>query len=425
VQLFTEATIQAWLAGLGAILEDFAADPTRDVLTLARLSGASASEPAEVVLSRLPEAAQSSGRDGANEPGENAAAIEQTVAGWWRELLGVEQACLDDDFFALGGHSLTGVRLITRIAKTYRIDLELCILFQARTVRKLAAAIRTKIEAAGAEGRKFSSLVPIQPQGSKLPFFCVHAMGGDVIFYEQLARALGTDQPFHAFQSPLVSHKDVAETSVEELASIYIRDLRAFYPQGPYLIGGASFGGLIAFEMARQLHAQGATPSLLVLFDTAVPGHEQQFDPGKQIARFWDALRSEGLGYLRAKAAIKVKYLGDNFNRSLLRLASSSYRLLGRRRPLRLHYIEVDEAHRRAQERYVLKPYAGKITLIRALDRGPELLSKAEDPTLGWGALAGGGLEIHDVDTGHIFMLFEPYVGTFVESLKPLLQSSS
>jgi thioesterase domain-containing protein len=83
----------------------------------------------------------------------------------------------------------------------------------------------------------------------------------------------------------------------------------------------------------------------------------------------------------------------------------------------------MEEAHRQALRRYIFRPYSGKITLMRAVDRGPEVLGKREESTLGWGPLAGGGLEIHDVDTGHMSMLFEPYVGTFVEQLKPLLSS--
>jgi amino acid adenylation domain-containing protein len=444
VQLFEEITIREWLTGLGSILEEVAAAPWLDVLTLAHLDGAGASQAAEVRLCRLPgrdlpsatdgSAASDAfpGVDGANDAGlegEHRApavdGVEQVVAGWWRELLGVEQIALDDDFFALGGHSLTAVRLFSKIAKAYRLDIELAILFQARTVRKLSAAIRGRIEAAGAAGKKSSSLVPIQPQGSNAPFFCVHARGGDVIFYEQLASALGPDRPFYAFQSPLVAQQNVREVSLEELASIYVRDLRAFYPQGPYLIGGASFGGLIAFEMARQLHALGAEPSLLVLFDTAVPGHEQCFNTGKRIARFWEGLRREGAGYLGKKAAVKGKCLGASFYRSLQLLACRLYRIRGRSLPLRLHYFEVEEAHQRAQDRYVLKPYAGKITLIRALRRGSEPVSRKEDYALGWGALAGGGLEMLDVDTSHMYMLFEPYVREFVKSLKPLLQSCS
>jgi aspartate racemase len=101
--------------------------------------------------------------------------------------------------------------------------------------------------------------------------------------------------------------------------------------------------------------------------------------------------------------------------------AGACYRLAGKPLPLDLHYVEVEEAHWRALRRYTFRPYAGKITLMRASDRGPEVLGKREDPTLGWGPLAGGGLEIHDVPTGHMNMLFAPNVETFAQMLKAVL----
>jgi acyl transferase domain-containing protein/thioesterase domain-containing protein/acyl carrier protein len=350
--------------------------------------------------------------------------IEGTLAAWWQDLLGVERVGPDDDFFALGGHSLIGVRLFAKIKKAYQVDLELAVLFEARTVRQLADLIRNAVQLPGGEPKKESFLVPIQPLGTRVPLFCVHAVGGDVIFYEQLARALGADQPFYALQSPLVSHADIRDTSIEELASTYVRDMRAFFPQGPYLIGGASYGGLVAFEMAKQLYAQGAEPKLLILFDTAVPGNELRVDARDQLSNFWTGLRKQGAAYLMKKAAVKGKYWGENISRRLLLVVFACYRFVGRGLPKTLRYIQMEEAHKKALARYVFRPYAGKITLMRAVDRGPEVLGKQEESTLGWGPLAEGGLEIHDVDTGHMSMLFDPYVSTFVEQLKPLLRSS-
>jgi acyl transferase domain-containing protein/thioesterase domain-containing protein len=349
--------------------------------------------------------------------------IEATLASWWQELLGVEQVSLDDDFFALGGHSLIGVRLFAKIKKAWQVDLELSVLFEARTVRQLAALIGKSQQPAAAERKSWSTLVPIQPNGPRIPLFCVHAVGGDVLFYEQLAKALGPEQPFYAFRSALLNRDDQRETSVEELASIYVREMKEFFPQGPYLIGGASYGGLVAFEMAKQLHAQGAEPAMLLMFDTSVPGSEQPIKPIHRASTFWRNLRSQGLPYLTGKARVKLDYYGEKLWRRARVMACAGYRLAGRRLPVGLRYFEIDEAHRRALERYVFLPYPGKITLMRASDRGPEVLGKREDPDLGWGSLAGGGLDRIDVPTRHMFMLFEPYVGTFAEMLKTILPS--
>lgn len=346
--------------------------------------------------------------------------IEATLAAWWQELLGVEHVGLEDDFFDLGGHSLIGVRLFAKIKKTYRTDLELAVLFEARTVRQLGALIAEAQEPASiAPQRAWSTLVPIQPRGTRVPLFCVHAVGGDVLFYEQLAKALGTDQPFYAIRSALITREDQSKTTVEELASIYVSEMRAFYPQGPYLIGGASFGGLIAFEMARQLDAQGVAPALLLMLDTNVPGSEEIVDTSARASTFWKNLREQGLPYLKDKIRVKGQYWADNLSKRGRVLYCNLHHLLGRKLPVRLRYFEIDEAHRDAIARYKYLPYSGKITVIRAMDRGPEVLGKREDPTLGWGKLAGS-LELIDVPTRHMFMLFEPYVTTFAAKLKTI-----
>ena len=393
---------------------------TRILLAATPTAVAAVAQPLEELdtRSRTPSPRVTAAAPDAVPPGEG---VEATLASWWQDLLGVEKVGLDDDFFALGGHSLVGVRLFVKIKKTYQVDLGLAVLFEARTVRQLAEVIAKSKQAAGTEEKIWSSLRPIQPHGSRIPLFCVHAVGGDVLFYEQLAKALGPDQPFYAFQSPLITRRDKRETSIEEMASTYIEEMRAFFPQGPFLLGGASYGGMVAFEMAKQLHAQGAEPGLLVMFDTAIPGHEKRVDPRDRVITFWQNLRQEGVPYLNRKAVVKWKYWGELLLRRAQIAASACYRLAGRPLPLSLHYVEVEEAHWRALRGYTFRPYAGKITLMRAVDRGPEVLGKREDPTLGWGPLASGGLEIHDVPTGHMSMLFAPNVDTFAQMLKTVL----
>ncbi|MGA2671641.1 MAG: SDR family NAD(P)-dependent oxidoreductase [Terracidiphilus sp.] len=348
--------------------------------------------------------------------------VERTLAAWWQEMLGVERVELDDDFFSLGGHSLIGVRLFAKIKKTYQVDLELAILFEARSVRQLAEVIRNAQQPIRAESRIWSALVPIQPKGSRIPIFCVHAIGGDVLFYEQLAKTLGPDQPFYAFRSPIMSQAEIRETSIEELASIYIKELRAFFPQGPYLLGGASFGGLVAFEMSQKLYAQGAQPGLLLLIDSSIPGSKEDVEVKDQISVFWQSLRREGAPYLLRKAATKRKHWGKLLMSRVRTATCWCYHLAGRSLPVGLHLFQVQEAHEQALSRYTFQTYPGKITLMRAVDRD-DSLGKRDDPTLGWARLAGGGLEILDVPAGHISMLSHPYVGNFAEILRTVLPS--
>ena len=348
--------------------------------------------------------------------------VEATLVAWWQELLGVEKVQLDDDFFILGGHSLVGVRLFAKIKKTYQVDLELAALFEARTVRQLAGLIRKMMQPAAPKKENWPCLVPIQPNGSRVPFFCIHAIGGDVLFYEQLAKALGSDQPFYAFRSPFLSGDELRETSIEELASIYVNQLRSFYPQGPYLLGGLSFGGLVALEMAQQLHAQGTPPASLVLFDTSVPGSTSNVNALDQIPILWQSLREQGVSYLLRKAMLKREYWGRLLHEWAHGITCAYYRLAGKDLTADLRYHLVEKAHKRAMARYQLKTYPGSITLMRVKERN-DALSKREDPNLGWKSFAGGNLQIHDIPSDHTTMLFEPHVRSVAAALKTIFQS--
>ena len=357
--------------------------------------------------------------------------IEATLAAWWQELLGVDQVGLDDDFFSLGGHSLIGVRLIAKIKKTFQVDLELAVLFEARTLRQLATLIggsrqpAPQVVVEPRAQKAWAALVPVQPNGSKIPLFCVHANSGDVLFYEQLARALGPDQPFYAFQSPLLAQPDRTDITFEEMAALYIREMRAFYPSGPYLLGSASFGGYLLYEMARQLEEQGITPGLVLIIDLAVPGSGERLNTRAKLGRFFENIREGGFRYLSKKVGEKSAYFweecflkGAVYPAVLRACLAAKIPLPG---ALRFYYHS--KAHWRVFAGYTLKPFPGKITLVRVADRGWEVLGRRDDPMLGWGSLALGGVEIIDLPTGHFDMLFEPYVETFAEKLKAILPS--
>jgi len=392
--------------------------------------------------------------------------IESVLAEWWRELLGVETVGLDDDFFNLGGHSLIAVRMFSKIKKTYQQDLSLSTLFEARTIRQLATLIRaagtSSIPEVGppsavqephplhldlavhvetrtireslsvnhkskrpvtAGAKSWSALVPIQPNGSRTPLFCVHALGPSLLFYRQLATYLGSDQPFYAMQSPLEFQARIRESSIEELASLYLKELQTFFPQGPYLLGGASLGGLIALEMCQQLHTKGEKPGLLILFDAAVPGCDHHVALKEQVSRHWQNLRDQGPVYLVQKVVSKSEYLRFRLSRSAQAAACSCYQLLGRSLPANLHYFQVEEAHKRALERYIVQFYPEKITLMRAADL-EETVATRRNATLGWETLTGGGLEIHDVPGGHTSMFEELNVRVLAERLKAILSST-
>jgi thioesterase domain-containing protein len=206
------------------------------------------------------------------------------------------------------------------------------------------------------------------------------------------------------------------------MAALYIREMRAFYPSGPYLLGAASFGGYILYEMARQLDEQGVEPGMVLILDLSVPGSGEHFDTKAKLKAFFRNIRRDGWRYLLKKAREKGAHFWERFlNRVVHPVLVRVYLAAKWPLPNALRYYYHLQAHLRVLARHTFKPFPGKVTLVRARDRGPEVLGRREDPTLGWGSLALGGVEVIEVPTHHIGMLFEPYAKTFAEQLKKMM----
>ncbi|HXF10665.1 MAG TPA: amino acid adenylation domain-containing protein, partial [Desulfuromonadaceae bacterium] len=192
--------------------------------------------------------------------------VETKLAKIWEEVLGVPRIGVDDHFFELGGHSLMAVRLVSRIEKTLGKKIPVTAVFQSPSVAQLAEVLRGGKSAAGT-----TSVVEIQPKGTKPPLFFVHGVGGGMFWgYTNLAKHLGPDQPVYAFNSRGTLGQPEFPT-IREMAAHYVSDLRKFKPHGPYYIGGYCFGGVVALEMARQLHAQGETVPFVTLVNSIPP----------------------------------------------------------------------------------------------------------------------------------------------------------
>jgi thioesterase domain-containing protein/NAD(P)-dependent dehydrogenase (short-subunit alcohol dehydrogenase family) len=197
-------------------------------------------------------------------------ALQETLRDMFADVLEQDQIGLNDNFFERGGHSLLATRLVARIAAQLQPGFPLSQLFETPTV----AGIATWLQAHRAQGEAAahelpSCLIPIQPHGVRPPLFCIHPGSGSPQCYVELARYLDGEQPVYGFELP---NRDQGKPrfDVENLASTYIDAMRQVQPAGPYRIGGWSFGGLVAFEMARQLEAQGETLALVALFEGGV-----------------------------------------------------------------------------------------------------------------------------------------------------------
>ena len=215
-------------------------------------------------------------------------AREETLCRLWQEVLRRERVGIHDNFFNIGGHSLLAVQVISRIKQAFTIEMPLSVLFAAPTVARMAEHIAAVNEPDRSQPSPV--LVNIQPHGSWPPFFCVHAVGGQVTSYGELSQELGDEQPFYGLQSPPANYFPESDISIEQMATLYNQEIRSVQPVGPYLLSGWSMGGLVAWEMAQQLIKEGETISLLALIDTAPPPKyreaEDRADEISMLARF-------------------------------------------------------------------------------------------------------------------------------------------
>ncbi|MCC6697285.1 MAG: amino acid adenylation domain-containing protein [Candidatus Hydrogenedentes bacterium] len=193
-------------------------------------------------------------------------ALELELTHIWEHVLDVHPISVTDNFFDLGGHSLSAVTLMDEIQGRLGQRLSPAVLFELPTIELLAGVLRAK-ESAKPE----SVVVPIQPEGAKAPFFCVHPAPGTVFCYVPIAQHIEADRPFYGLQAPSINGVGVRFETIEETAAYYIEAMRAVRPEGPYHLGGHSSGGVVAFEMARQLRQEGHVVGSVVLLDTLAP----------------------------------------------------------------------------------------------------------------------------------------------------------
>jgi amino acid adenylation domain-containing protein len=324
-------------------------------------------------------------------------AVESQLVGMWEEILGRRPIGIRDNFFELGGHSLLAVRLMRRIDRGFGRTVPLAALFEAPTIEQFAAILRQPQSTLGT-----SLIVPIQPKGSRPPFFCVHGLGGAVLRFQELARHMAPDQPFYGIQPQGINGDKPVLESVEEMAACYIGEMRKFQSEGPYYIGGYSFGGLVAFEMARQLHSNGQEIGLLALLDTY---------PGK--AKSKAVLLSTLLALPREQQSAYVARKLKKYRRGLRR----RFDALFLPKPLKL----VHKTLARAEAMYQPEVYYGAATWFRASEKA---LRGLDDPQSDWATWAAAGVETHEIDGDHGAIMKAPMVGVLAQQLRASLEKA-
>ena len=343
----------------------------------------------------------------ANQP---VSLLELKLLGIWRELFGKEEIARQDNFFALGGDSLLAGRLVLEVAQHLGCELPVAVVFAAPTVEQLALRILSDSSAP-----RWSSLVPLQPEGARAPLFLMHGVKGDVFCFVELARLLAPGQPVYGLQAEGLDGRTPRHETLEAMAAHYVEEILSFQPQGPYHLGGFSLGGMIAYEAARQLRLRGHEVALLALIDTEPLG-----------------ILPRPL-YLRTMAAFVPRRTFHHLRRwwSLPVREKGSY-LLGRCRAL-AHWLRrsrttdnppapADAAVADADGDHCLA--AGLAYHVQEYGGAADVLVTADSDASwmhAWNRLVRGSVRFHPMPGGHLQLLARPAVVAVAETLKRLL----
>ncbi|HYG36656.1 MAG TPA: alpha/beta fold hydrolase, partial [Clostridia bacterium] len=362
------------------------------------------------------------------ENSEPADEIERQLFRLWETTLDVRPISVRDKFFSLGGHSLLAVRLVARIEKTFGKKLPVSAIFEHPTIQQLATLLRD-----GAKRRRRSTIVEIQPLGSRPPLLLVHGAGSGMFWgYSNLARHIGTEQPIYAFKSRGLDGEQELET-IQELAEFYVSELQAFQPHGPYYLGGYCFGGLVAYEMAHRLQAEGESIGFLALINAMPPnsGYSQfrwtpisawKFARNFFLKSYYSVpLSSERwAALLRWKARLltqrwKHRNKSDGLEQAQPTVDANQW----------LDLSEYPEDQRRLWQTHInaLTQYRPSLSKVQiTLFRSPlHLLYSSFDPRYGWSDFALGGVTLKVVPGAHDTIMEEPRVQRLAQEIRSCL----
>jgi thioesterase domain-containing protein/acyl carrier protein len=330
--------------------------------------------------------------------------IEETLAAIWQEVLHVERVGRKDDFFELGGHSLSAVQLMSKINRHFEQLLPLSVMFTAPNVAALAETISSQTVKPG------DILIPIQTGGDALPMFAIPAAGGNVLSLQPLSKTLGAQRPFYGLGAVGLDGRTLPPESVEETARLNIAALKTLQPHGPYSLIGHSYGGVVAYEMARILLEEDEEIASLTLLDSRAPSVYQGMarrDLASELAEAWMV----AAGRHDADVEIEVERLrqlpDDEKVPSLVAL-------------LREHGLDIDAAqfdafyrvYRANQLCYrTYTPPRLSRSLEVSLYRAAGANGDGTPPDYGWNQLLQSPIRVHDVDADHFSILasaFDP-----------------
>lgn len=341
--------------------------------------------------------------------------LEAQLAAIWETTLQRHPIGIHDNFFELGGHSLMAAQLFLQVEQEITAEpVPLAMLLQAPTIAQFASLLQTQNWQ-----QAWTNLVPIQTKGSKPPLFCVHAAGGNILRYRDLAKYLAeADQPVYGLQSQGLDGQQPPLETVEAMAALYIQQIQAVQPHGPYLLAGYCMGGTVALEIAQRLTAQGKAVCFLGLYETYNWAYYQKPSTFGQIKFQFQRLEFHARNFFMLKPRQKKRFLQEKVRLTQERLpvwygslkkkmggttataASKSERL-----------SKLWAMNDLAAYSYVPTAYPGKMTVFLA-QKEYDVYSGAQ---MRWGYISQNNVDEHCLPVYPTGMLLEPYVCTLAQ----------
>ncbi len=375
--------------------------------------------------------------------------VESRLVKVWEDVLQVTAMGVNQSFFDLGGHSLLAIRLLGKIEEEFGRRLPLASLFQGPTIEEQAHVLRA--EAPKSSNGPWSPLVGIRREGDKTPFFCVHPAGGIVYCFQDLARQLGGDRPFYALQAAGLEGVQAPFEDFTAMAARYVEAIRTVQTEGPYHLGGWSLGGVIAFEMARQIVDSGDNVGTVALFDSWAPTvlvrstNDAQKVLAEEVAALGLFDGEDLIGGLDDLAFVLGQFppeIVEDFDGDALRMIAHLRDLpADARRAFVLRAFQLDlvyhletgpeqverlwkvlRANLIAGSKYEPKIYPGRIVLFRAGDAKD---APSTDPRNGWGSLVSGEIHVHEVPGDHTTILRGSNLRVLADKLRAELDGKS
>jgi len=339
---------------------------------------------------------------------------EKAVVTALQNHLGIDRIGVADNFFELGGSSMTAVFLAARLGHELRVTLSPTLFMTAATIRELAAEIAS-LEKTPASSVLQSPVVPLQPHGDRPPIYLVHPMGGGLFVYRDIARMIGPDQPLYGLQAADLTEIEDTSTGLEEMAAHYIRAIREHRPEGPRFIGGWSFGGFVAYEMACQLAREGKPADLLIILDTPAPNEivtdlEDMDDLELLYSAGRDAARAKGLQGPVLTDEIRSLPTEEQLDRLMDFIHRHELLPRDTDNDWMMRLARGWKVRGTAVKQYRPKPYRGRTILFRAEKQDEEQLKYYPEafrelrrrPLIGWDQLIpSADIEAHDIPGYH------------------------